>query len=153
MAGGLRPWQLSLLALFGAFGACDGTPAQPQNPAWADVAPIFRGQCNGCHGWNAGQTGGGYRFDFYDVSTDPTKDVCGDAALAAGTGLAFAGSLTPDGSPVSAPLIESDVVAQKGAAWPRSPVGPRDRSRDQPRPATAPRPSPFSATRRTPAPR
>ena len=47
---------------------CSSTPAEPSDPAWADVAPIFRGECNSCHGWNAGQTGGGYRFDFFDVT-------------------------------------------------------------------------------------
>ena len=95
-----HPSRFLLVALFGVV-ACESTPAEPQNPAWADVAPIFRGECNGCHGWNAGQTGGGYRFDFFDV----TESVCGKAARALGTELALAGSpLAPDG------------VAARGAA-------------------------------------
>src|SRR5579863_2131078 len=79
--------------------ACSSTPSEPQNPAWADVAPIFRGECNGCHGWNAGQTGSGERFDFFDVTTD----VCGDAALAIGSTVILAGS------PLATAQIEMDV--------------------------------------------
>lgn len=94
--------------------ACDSTPTEPEMPAWADVAPIFRGECNSCHGWTAGQTGSGYRFDFYDV----TSAVCGDAALALGTGVVLAGS------PAAAPQIETDVVARNGATWPRMPPQP-----------------------------
>ena len=115
-----HPSRFLLLALLGVM-ACASTPAEPQNPAWADVAPIFRGECNGCHGWNAGQTGGGYRFDFFDV----TESVCGRAARAHGTELALAGSpLGPDGLPVAAAKIEADVVTQKGATWPRMPPQP-----------------------------
>jgi hypothetical protein len=94
--------------------ACDSTPAEPLNPTWADVAPVFRGECNSCHGYTAGQTGGGYRFDFFDV----TKAVCGDAALALGTGVALAGS------PLVAPRIVDDVIPWNGAAWPRMPPQP-----------------------------
>jgi hypothetical protein len=101
------------LALLGS-GGCDATPAEPLNPTWADVAPIFRGECNGCHGWNAGQTGGGYRFDFFEA----TKDVCGDAALALGPGVVLAGS------PLVAPLIVEDVIPWSGAAWARMPPQP-----------------------------
>jgi len=93
---------------------CSSTPVEPENPAWADVAPIFRGECNGCHGWNAGKTGGGYRFDFFDA----TPAVCGDAALALGTGAILTGSsLAP-------PQIVVDVVAQQGAMWARMPPQP-----------------------------
>jgi hypothetical protein len=115
----LGPARLSTLATLVVFAvlaaaACSSTPAEPQNPAWADVAPIFRGACNGCHGWNAGQTGGGYRFDFYDV----TQATCGDAALALGTGTILAGS------PLATTSIRNDVVTQAGAAWPRMPPQP-----------------------------
>ena len=78
------------------------------------MAPIFRGECNSCHGWTAGQTGSGYRFDFFDV----TSTACGDASLALGTGVILAGS------PSAAPLIETDVVAQNGEMWPRMPPQP-----------------------------
>jgi len=91
---------------------CDATPIEPESPTWADVAPIFRGECNSCHGWTAGQTGSGYRFDFFDLSA------CGDAALALGPGVVLAGS------PAAAPQIETDLVAQGSAAWPRMPPQP-----------------------------
>jgi hypothetical protein len=103
-------WILAVV-LLGGLG-CTSTPVEPQNPTWADVAPIFRGQCNGCHGWNAPQTGSGYRFDFFDVS------VCGDAAQALGTGAILAGS------PLATPQIATDIVAQGGAAWPKMPPQP-----------------------------
>lgn len=107
----LPGWRLLFLALASALG-CASTPAEPQNPTWADVAPIFRGECNGCHGWTAPQTGAGERFDFFDV------DVCGDAAKALGSSVILAGS------PLATPSIETDVVAQGGAAWPRMPPQP-----------------------------
>jgi hypothetical protein len=103
-----------LVVVFASGLACESSPTEPATPAWADVAPIFRGECNSCHGWTAGQTGSGYRFDFFDV----TSDVCGDAALALPAGSLLAGS------PVAAPQIETDVVAQKGENWPRMPPQP-----------------------------
>jgi hypothetical protein len=108
--------QLSCVFLAGLLGslACTSTPAEPQDPTWADVAPILRGECNGCHGWTAPSTGGGFRFDFYDV----TKSVCGDAAQALGSGVVLAGS------PLAATSIETDVIAQNGATWPRMPPQP-----------------------------
>jgi hypothetical protein len=105
--------RLLLLAIAAGLG-CYSPPAEPQNPTWADVAPIFRGECNGCHGWNTAQTGGGYRFDFYDA----TQTVCGDAALAMGKAVILAGS------PVATSFIKSDVVTQSGAPWPRMPPQP-----------------------------
>ena len=80
LASDASPRRLALGALallLGALG-CESTPAVPASPAWADVAPIFRGECNGCHGWNAGQTGNGYRFDFFDLTQVETN--CGAAA-------------------------------------------------------------------------
>ena len=65
-----------------AVGGCSNVPVEPATPAWADVAPIFRGECNSCHGWTARETGSSYRFDFFEV----TKDVCGDAAMALESG-------------------------------------------------------------------
>jgi hypothetical protein len=59
-------------------------------------------------------TGGNLRFDFYDV----TADVCGDAALALDTSVSLAGT------PGVALQIESDVVPQHGARWPRMPPQP-----------------------------
>lgn len=106
--------------------ACNSTPTEPQNPTWADVAPIFRGECNSCHGWNATQTGSGERFDFFDV------DVCGHAVLAVAPGCTLAtlasGDCIPNvlfaGSPLAAASIKTDVVAMGGAAWPRMPPQP-----------------------------
>ncbi len=117
----------ALFALVGALG-CSSSPEVPINPAWANVAPIFRGECNSCHGWNAGQTGGNYRFDFYDatktVDNMPGGPIlCGDAALAL-TGVALAGTQGANGKNLAAPLIEEDLVAQAGASWPRMPPQP-----------------------------
>lgn len=59
-------------------GGCGGHPPVPEEPTWADVQPILRGNCAGCHGSTAGQTGLGYRLDFYEI----LPAACGDAALA-----------------------------------------------------------------------
>jgi hypothetical protein len=120
MLGRGGSWPALLFGIVGvAVAGCSSTPEEPFNPAWADVAPIFRGECNGCHGWNAGQTGGGYRFDFFDT------DGCGDAALAL-KNLTLAGSpIDPStGFPYAAPKIVQDVVRQPGASWPRMPPQP-----------------------------
>jgi hypothetical protein len=100
-------------SVLGALG-CSSAPAEPQNPTWANVAPILRGECDSCHGWTAPTTGAGFRFDFYDV----TKDVCGDAALAFGAGAVLAGST------LASTQIGTDVVTSKGASWPRMPPQP-----------------------------
>ena len=67
---------------FLTLAACGSPPAVPELPTWADVEPILRGACVGCHGGSAaiaGSTAGAtYRLDFYDMSSD----VCGDAAMA-----------------------------------------------------------------------
>lgn len=61
--------------------ACD-QPSAPERPTWADVEPILRASCTGCHGATAGQNGRGgetvYRFDFYAI----TEETCGEAARA-----------------------------------------------------------------------
>lgn len=62
---------LSLLA-----AACEPEEA-PEQPLWSDVEPILRAQCGSCHGSSASVTGGGVRFDFYDLSTGP----CGQAGM------------------------------------------------------------------------
>ncbi len=70
-------------ALAGVMAGCSPAPIGPIDPAWADVAPIFRGQCNSCHGWTAKDTGASYRFDFFDMTTD----VCGRRGPGAGQGI------------------------------------------------------------------
>jgi hypothetical protein len=104
------------LLLFGAAtgAGCSQTPVAPDSPVWADVAPVLRGQCNGCHGWTAQTTGSGYRLDFFNMTTA----TCGDATLALGSGLFLAGS------PGVSSLIKTDVVTQGGDAWPRMPPQP-----------------------------
>ena len=62
------------IVLVGAAGCGPRDP--PENPTWVDVQPIVRAECSGCHGAGAADTGGGYRFDFYDMTDDP----CGEAA-------------------------------------------------------------------------
>jgi len=106
-------------------GGC-GSPEVPAQPAWADVAPIVRGNCVGCHGWTASDrppdaagvhppnTGGGLRLDFYDVTTA----VCGDAGLAMDPSVPLAGSAG------ISPEIASDLVVQPGADVPRMPPAP-----------------------------
>jgi len=103
-----------------------GAPAVPAHPAWADVQPIIRGNCVGCHGWTASDrppnaagvhppnTGGGLRLDFYDV----TEAVCGDAALAWDPTVPLAGS------GVVASQIADDLVVKPGAQVPRMPPEP-----------------------------
>ena len=77
-------------ALSAALGC---TPQAPAHPTWANVQAILAGECTQCHGANAdyvglGRTGGGYRFDFYDMKTD----VCDKATVVLGEGkqLAYA---------------------------------------------------------------
>jgi len=103
-----------MLAGTGALAGCAQTPVEPTTPAWADVAPIFRGECNSCHGWTAPQTGLGYRFDFFDVTTD----VCGDAALALDKGLILASN------PLAVMNIKTDIIPQGTSPWPRMPPQP-----------------------------
>jgi hypothetical protein len=99
---------LSVLAV----GACEGPPEPPLHPTWADVAPIIRGECGGCHGSTAFDTGGGYRLDFFDM----TPEVCGDAAQALGSAKIFAAG--------SAPLIKADVSLPPTGDRPRMPPAP-----------------------------
>jgi hypothetical protein len=106
-----------------------GSPAVPAHPTWADVAPIVRGNCVGCHGWTASDrppnaagvhppnTGGGLRLDFYDV-VEAMKPFCGDAAAAIDPDVPLAGS----GGVAS--QIASDLVVQPGAGVPRMPPEP-----------------------------
>jgi hypothetical protein len=97
-----------------ALGGCSNVPVEPATPAWADVAPIFRGECNSCHGWTARATGSSYRFDFFEI----TKDVCGDAAMALDPGIILAGNA------VTASQVKTDIIPQAGARWPRMPPQP-----------------------------
>jgi hypothetical protein len=97
-----------------AVSGCSSPPVLPANPTWEDVAPIFRGECNSCHGYTAAQTGASYRFDFFDMTTD----TCGDAVMALDKGLFLAGSA------LVAKDVKTDVVPQGGAQWPRMPPQP-----------------------------
>lgn len=100
------------LASLSLGAACSGTPAVPEHPTWADVAPVIRGECAGCHGSTALATGGGYRLDFYEMTTD----VCGDAAQGIGVAPLLAGA--------SATRIAQDLVAAPNAPQPRMPPAP-----------------------------
>jgi len=62
-------------------------PEAPAHPTWANVQPILAGECTSCHGATAdyigaGRTGGGYRFDFYDMKVS----VCDEATQVLGAG-------------------------------------------------------------------
>ena len=81
-----------LVAALMAGGACAGPPAVPAHPTWADVEPIIQGECAGCHGSTAATSGAGFRFDFYDMTTD----TCGDAARAMGAATVLAAAAAPN---------------------------------------------------------
>jgi hypothetical protein len=57
-----------LVALASGWTACEAPPVVPKEPTWVDVEPIFRGQCNHCHGRTADVTGGTFRLDVFDSS-------------------------------------------------------------------------------------
>ncbi len=117
---------LAAAALLSVTAACSSTPPVPAQPTWADVAPILRGDCVGCHGWTASDrppnaagvrpenTGGSLRFDFYDA----TRDVCGDAVLALNPTVSLAGAA------IATTQIGNDIVPQSGARFPRMPPQP-----------------------------
>ena len=65
----------------------------PEQPTWADVEPILRGECSGCHGSTAQQTGLDYRLDFLDSTS--LALACGDAAQA----------IPPAGPPTFGPVL------------------------------------------------
>ncbi len=103
------PW----LALGGwLIGGCTAQPAVPDQPTWADVQPILRGNCAGCHGSTATQTGLGYRLDLYDMSAD----VCGAAADAIPVG--------PPLAAASAASIATDITPPAGGGRERMPPLP-----------------------------
>lgn len=100
-----RVWRLACciggtsLALGVGLGGCGPQHPVPVNPTWADVEPILRGTCTGCHGASAAVAGLSYRFDFYDMGS------CGDAAgalggqtLARGLATLIGADVTPPGS-------------------------------------------------------
>jgi hypothetical protein len=101
---------LALCALLGA--ACSGPPSVPAHPTWADVAPILHGECTWCHGSTASATGGGYRLDFFDM----TSDVCGEAAQAIPRATILAST--------SATSIETDVTPPQDGVRSRMPPAP-----------------------------
>lgn len=109
----LRPSLLAGLCLLAA-PACSGPPAIPAAPTWADVQPILRGQCDGCHGSTAKQTGSSYRLDLYEASST----VCGDASLAIDNTVLLAGY------PQVPPQIRMDIVHPSGGGPPRMPPAP-----------------------------
>ena len=95
--------------------ACGSAPAIPEQPTWADVAPILRAECSGCHGGSAASTGsaGGvvYRLDFFDMS----PGICGDATLATGN-MRFAAA--------AASQIAFDITSVSASLRPRMPPLP-----------------------------
>jgi len=117
---------LTAVTLLSLTAGCGSTPTAPTQPTWADVAPILRGSCAGCHGWTASDrppnaagvrpenTGGSLRFDFYDA----TRDVCGDAVLALDPTVGLAGSARATSQ------IGADIIRQSGARFPRMPPQP-----------------------------
>jgi len=117
---------IALAIVASAGGACGPQGSVPAHPAWADVAPILRGECVSCHGWTATDrpanaagvhpenTGGSIRLDFYDV----TPETCGDAAAALDPSVSLAGS------PLATSQIKGDVTPLAGARWPRMPPQP-----------------------------
>jgi hypothetical protein len=124
MAGETMRAALCVLVLALSGLGCD-PPVVPAEPTWADVAPIVRGNCVGCHGWTASDrppdaagvhppnTGGSLRLDFFNV----TQAACGDAARAIAPTVLLAGSGV-------APEIATDLVVQPGAQLPRMPPQP-----------------------------
>jgi hypothetical protein len=102
-----------------AAAGCSGTPSVPEQPTWADVEPILRGECSQCHGSTAQQTGLGYRLDFFDM----TAEVCGAAALALPPPTA-----RPTPGPVlagaAADLIYQDIEPTAGGGPPKMPPQP-----------------------------
>jgi hypothetical protein len=89
--------------------ACDGDDA-PENPTWGDVEPILRAECGHCHGATAGTTGGGFRFDFYDLASGPCADAAsvladvGSARVQANTIAQAITSMDEDVRPIMPPL-------------------------------------------------
>jgi hypothetical protein len=108
----MRRWIEAVALLAAAGAACSGPPSVPEQPTWADVAPIMRGECGGCHGSTADVSGAGYRFDFYDM----TADTCGDAAQAMRSGTVLAGA--------AASMVGMDVTPMGDTARARMPPLP-----------------------------
>lgn len=90
-------------------------PEVPAHPTWADVEPILRTECVGCHGGSAAKTGnaGGvtYRFDFFDV----TSATCGDATGAM-SGARFAAAASSQ--------IAFDITSDDASLRPKMPPAP-----------------------------
>jgi hypothetical protein len=107
-----RAFWLSLGLCAGPGLACSGPPSVPAHPTWADVAPLVHGECTHCHGSTAFTTGGGYRLDFFDM----TSDVCGDAAKAIPPASILAST--------SAILMAADLTPPAGGGRPRMPPAP-----------------------------
>lgn len=90
-------------------------PEVPAHPTWADVAPILRAECVGCHGGSAAKTGsaGGvtYRLDFFDLSSA----TCGDATGAL-AGARFAAAASSQ--------IAFDITSDDATVRPKMPPAP-----------------------------
>lgn len=91
--------------------ACD-EPKATEHPTWADVRPILAGQCVHCHGSTNGENGGGFRFDFYDM----TEETCGAAAKGLGINYPLAKA--------HAPRIINALTGDAGAGRPLMPPPP-----------------------------
>lgn len=87
----------------------------PAHPTWADVEPILRTECVGCHGGSAAKTGsaGGvtYRFDLFDL----TSATCGDATSAL-SGVRFAAAASSQ--------IAFDITSDDASVRPKMPPAP-----------------------------
>jgi hypothetical protein len=94
-----RPRPLLLFLACAPLAAC-GPDDPPEQPLWSDVEPILRAQCGSCHGASAAATGGGIRFDFYDLASSP----CGKAA----TGLEIGGSAVMQRDLIAAAITTTD---------------------------------------------
>ena len=106
------PWPWLTLGGWLVGAGCARQPTVPDQPTWADVQPILRGNCAGCHGSTAAETGLGYRLDLYDVSSD----ICGEAASAVGAGTPMAAAW--------APKIATDITPPESGGRERMPPLP-----------------------------
>lgn len=92
----------------------------PEQPSWADVQPILRGECSGCHGSTAPQTGFNYRLDFLDQPS--LAMACGEAAIAIPP--ATAPTFGPVLAGAAAALIYQDIEPGTAGGPPKMPPEP-----------------------------
>jgi hypothetical protein len=108
----------ALIASWSLLLAGCGTHPVPEQPSWADVEPILRGECSQCHGSTAPQTGFNYRLDFFDM----TSAICGDAARAIPP--ASAPTFGPVLAGAAAELIYQDIEPIGSGGLPKMPPQP-----------------------------